>query len=172
MSSRLTSIAIGFLGLINMGCSIAMALNGHQEPNFDAFQVGSSRKQVEIQLGTPVSSKILDEGKKEDTYKYEIGNSPNGARATLYFYYDLATIGLAEPIFSLIEVFQGHDEYSYVTYNPDDLVVAINGYSPPPLSPEMKAAQEAQEQYKKKPATSDLSTAPASSPNTSPPASP
>lgn len=172
MSSKLTSIAIGFLGLINMGCSIAMALNGHQEPNFDAFEVGSSRKQVEIQLGTPVSSKILEEGKKEDTYKYEMGNSPNGGRATLYFYYDLATIGLAEPIFSLIEVFQGHDEYSYVTYSHDDRVVAINGYRPPPLAQEMKAAQEAQEQYKKKPATSDLSTTPAPSPNASPPASP
>ena len=172
MSNKLTSIVIGFIGLANMGCSVAMALNGHQEPSFEAFDVGSSRKQVEIQLGTPVSSKMLEEGKKEDTYKYEIGNSPNGARATLYFYYDLATIGLAEPIFSLIEVFQGHDEYSYVTYSPDDRVVAISGYSPPPLSQEMKAAQEAQEQYKKKPATSDLSTAPASLPNASPPPSP
>ena len=101
-----------------------------------------------------------------------MGNSPNGARATVYFYYDLATIGLAEPIFSLIEIFQGHDEYSYVVYSPDDRVVAISGYRPPPLSSEMKAAQEAQEQYKKKPATSDLSGAPALSPNVPPPTSP
>jgi hypothetical protein len=149
-----------------------MALNGHPEPNFDAFEVGSSRKQAEIQLGIPVSSKLLEEGKKEDTYKYEIGNSPNGARATLYFYYDLLTIGLAEPILSLIEVFQGHEEYSYITYSSDDRVVAINGYRPPPLSPEMKAAQEAQEQYKKKSVTNDPSTTPASSPNASPPTSP
>jgi hypothetical protein len=149
-----------------------MALNGHQEPIFDAFEVGSSRKQVEIQLGTPVSSKMLEEGKKEDTYKYEMGNSPNGARATAYFYYDLLTFGLAEPILSLIEVFQGHDEYSYVVYSPDDRVMVINGYRPPPPSPEMKAAIEAQEQYKKRPATSDLSTTPASSSTASPPTSP
>ena len=173
MGNKLTSLVMmGFIGLANVGCSVAMALNGHQEPVFDAFEVGSSRKQVEIQLGTPVSSKMLEEGKKEDTYKYEMGNSPNGARATLYFYYDLATIGLAEPIFSLIEVFQGHDEYSYVVYSSDDRVEAISGYRPPPLSPEMKAAQEAQEQYKKRPATSNLSTAPAPSPDTSPPTSP
>lgn len=172
MSNKLTFIVIGFIGLANVGCSVAMALNGHQEPIFDAFEVGSSRKQVEIQLGTPISSKMLEEGKKEDTYKYEMGNSPNGARATLNFYIDLATIGLAEPILSLIEIFQGHDEYSYVVYSPDDRVVAISGYRPPPLSPEMKAAQEAQEQYKKNPATSDLSTAPASSPNASPATSP
>ncbi|NOS82288.1 MAG: hypothetical protein HOP32_11980 [Nitrospira sp.] len=172
MNNKLASIAIGFIGLLNMGCSIAMALNGHQEPAFDAFEVGSSRKQVEIQLGTPVSSKMLKDGTKEDTYKYEIGNSPNGARATLYFYYDLATIGLAEPIFSLIELFQGHDEYSYVVYNHDDRVMAISGYRPPPISPEIKAAQEAQEQYKKKPATSDFSNTPAPSPDASPPTSP
>jgi hypothetical protein len=172
MSNKLTAIVIGFIGLANVGCSIAMALNGHQEPIFDAFEVGSSRKQVEIQLGTPVSSKMLEEGKKEDTYKYEIGNSPNGGRATLNFYIDLATIGLAEPILSLIEVFQGHDEYSYIVYTPDDRVVAISGYRPPPPSPEMKAAIEAQEQYKKKPANSDLSTTPASSSYASPPTSP
>jgi hypothetical protein len=96
------------------GCSVAMALHGKQEPNFEAFEEGSSRKQVEIQLGTPAFEKVLDDGKKEDTYQYELGNSPNGARATLYFYYDLATIGLAEPIFSLIELFQGHKEESRI----------------------------------------------------------
>ncbi len=172
MSNKLTSIVIGLIGLANVGCSVAMALNGHQEPNFDAFEVGSSRKQVEIQLGIPISTKMLEEGKKEDTYKYEMGNSPNGARATAYFYYDLATIGLAEPIFSLIEIFQGHDEYSYITYSLDDRVVAISGYRPPPLSPEVKASIEAQEQYKKKSATSDLATPPASSSSASSPTSP
>ena len=74
-------------------------------------------KQVEIQLGTPVATKSMEDGKKEDTYRFEMGNSPNGARATLYFYYDLITIALAEPIFSLIEVFQGHTEESRVTYD-------------------------------------------------------
>ena len=172
MCNKLTLMVIGLIGLANVGCSIAMALNGQQEPNFDAFEVGSSRKQVEIQLGTPVSSKLLEEGKKEDTYKYEMGNSPNGGRATLNFYIDLATIGLAEPILSLIEVFQGHDEYSYIVYSPDDRVLAISGYRPPPPSPEMKAAQEAQEQYKKKPVISDLSATPTSSPNIPRPASP
>lgn len=168
MSNKLPSIVVMvFIGLANMGCSIAMALNGHQEPNFDAFEVGSSRKQVEIQLGTPVSSTMIEEGKKEDTYKYEMGNSPNGARATAYFYYDLVTIGLAEPILSLIEVFQGHDEYSHVVYSPDDRVVRISGYRPPPPTPEMKAAQEEQAKYARKQPTTktDLpSSAPASPP--------
>jgi len=49
------------------GCSVAMALSGTPEPNFEAFEVGSSRKQVEIQLGSPIASQQLDGGKKEDT---------------------------------------------------------------------------------------------------------
>lgn len=146
-------VAVIFLLIPLTGCSVAMALNGHPEPNFDAFELGSTRKQAEIQLGTPISSKLLDSGNTEDTYKYEVGNSPNGARATLYFYYDLATIGLAEPIFSLIEVFQGHDEETQIIYSPDDHVLEISGYRPPPPSPELKAAQEAQQQLIKRPAT-------------------
>jgi hypothetical protein len=136
------------------GCSVAMALHGKQEPNFEAFEEGSSRKQVEIQLGTPVFEKVLGDAKKEDTYQYEIGNSPNGARATLYFYYDLATIGLAEPIFSLIELFQGHKEESRIIYDAQDRVISIQGYKPLQPAPELKAAMEEQAKYKKTPVIS------------------
>ena len=94
----------------------------------------------------------LADGAKEDTYKYEMGNSPNGARATLYFYYDLGTIGLAEPVFTLIELLQGHDEVSKIVYSSDDRVLDIKGYIPVPPSPELKAAQEAQAQHAKRPA--------------------
>jgi hypothetical protein len=139
------------LGPLLSGCSIAMALHGSQEPNFEAFEMGSPRKQVEIQLGAPVSTTSLEDGKTEDTYRFEMGNSPNGARATIYFYYDLVTIGLAEPIFSLIEIFQGHTEESRITYDAEDRVVGIQGYTPPQPAPTLKAATEAQEQYKKKP---------------------
>ena len=148
-------LSLACLGPLVSGCSIAMALHGKQEPNFEAFEVGSPRKQVEIQLGTPVSTKSTEDGGKEDTYQFELGNSPNGARATLYFYYDLATIGLAEPIFSLIEVFQGHTEESRITYDAEDRVVSIQGYTPPQAAPTLKAAMEAQEQYKKKPVTTE-----------------
>ncbi len=137
--------------LILSGCSIAMALHGHPEPNFEAFEVGSTRKQAELQLGIPTSTKALEAGKKEDTYKYEMGNSPNGARATLYFYYDLATLGFAEPIFSIIEVFQGHDEETRIVYSIDDHILEIKGFRPPPSSLELKAAQVAQQQHVKPP---------------------
>ena len=135
------------------GCSIAMALNGHPEPNFEAFEVGSTRKQVEIQLGIPVSSVARSDGQREDTYRYEMENSPNGARATLYFYYDSVFLGLSDPVFTMIEAFQGHKEESRIVYSVDEWVVEIQGYRPPPPSPELKAAREAQEQYTKRPST-------------------
>ena len=164
MSWNTIHLHAGIASLLMLsGCSVAMALHGNQEPNFEAFEVGSTRKQVEIQLGTPLSTTSLTDGTKEDTYKYEMGNSPNGARATLYFYYDLGTIGLAEPIFTLIELFQGHDQVSNIVYSPDDHVLDIKGYIPAPPSPELKAAQEAQEQHTKRPAiAAEPSSAPAS----------
>lgn len=149
--------------LMLSGCSVAMALHGNQEPNFDAFEVGSTRKQVEIQFGTPLSTTARTDGTKEDTYKYEMGNSPNGARATLYLYYDVFTLGLAEVIFTPIELFQGHDEETKIAYSSDDRVLDITGYIPPPPAPELKAALEAQAQHTKRPAlVGEPSSAPAS----------
>ena len=148
--------------LMLCGCSVAMALHGNPEPNFDAFEVGSTRKQVEIQLGTPLSTTSRTDGTKEDIYKYEMGNSPNGARATLYFYYDVFTFGLAEVIFTPIELLQGHDEETKIVYSSDDRVLDIAGYTPAPPSPELKAALEAQAQHTKRPAiAAEPSSAPA-----------
>jgi hypothetical protein len=164
MSWKTIHLQAGIASLLMLsGCSIAMALHGNPEPNFEAFEVGSTRKQVEIQLGTPASTTSLTDGTKEDTYKYEMGNSPNGARATLYFYYDLFTIGLAEVIFTPIELFQGHDEETKIVYSSDDRVLDIKGYTPAPPSPELKAALEAQAQHTKRPATAaEPPSAPAS----------
>ena len=153
MSRNTIYLYSGIASLLMLsGCSIAMALHGNQEPNFEAFEVGSTRKQVEIQLGTPASTTTLADGTKEDTYQYEMGNSPNGARATLYFWYDLGTFGLAEPVFTLVELLQGHDEVTKIVYSPDDRVREIKGYTPPTPEPELKAAQEAQAQYTRRPA--------------------
>jgi hypothetical protein len=77
-------------------------------------------------------------------------------------YYDIFTLGLAEVIFTPIELFQGHDEVTKVVYGSDDRVLDIKGYIPPPPSPEMKAALEAQAQHTKRPAAvTEPSSAPA-----------
>lgn len=138
-----------YMCLMLTGCSIAMAMSGNPEPNFDAFDIGSTRKQVESQLGSSDSSRSLDNGRQEDTYHYEMGNSPNGARAWMNFYIDLGTLFLWEFPGTIIEAMQGHDEASYIVYGPDDRVIEIKGYRPPPPSTELEAAREAQRQQRR-----------------------
>jgi hypothetical protein len=133
--------------MVLSGCSIAMALSGNKQPNFDYIVVGAPRNQVEVELGHPTATNELTDGKQEATYKYEMGNSPNTGRAWVNFYVDLATIGLAEPILSIIELLQGHDEETRIVYGPANKVLEIQGYTPPPISKVVIESEEAQEKY-------------------------
>ena len=156
----LTTVCGLYAALVLSGCSIGMALSGEKQPNFDYIAVGAPRNQVEAELGHPAATNESTEGKQEATYKYEMGNSPNTGRAWVNFYVDLATIGLAEPILTIIELLQGHDEETRIVYGPDNKILEIHGYTPPPVSkvvikaepPSSKAkavieAEELQEQY-------------------------
>jgi hypothetical protein len=148
MPNTISSLALSvFLCLPLAGCSVAMALSGTPEPNFDAFEIGSPRKQVEIQLGIPATTQPLDQGKRLDIYRYEIGNSPNGHRALMNLYIDLATIGIWELPGTIIEATMGKTEESRIIYGPDDRVLEIHGYRPPPPSPELQKAIQAQDTY-------------------------
>jgi Curli production assembly/transport component CsgG len=145
----LSSAVSLFLPFVLSGCSIAMALHGHPEPNFDNIHVGATNEDVELEFGKPVSSRPLESGNREDTFKYEMSNSPNPGRATMYGYIDLATIGLAEPILTLIELFQGHDEETTVVYDSHNRVIDLVGYRPPPPSPALTTAEDSQRRYTK-----------------------
>lgn len=146
MKSALVVLAAGSSALLALaGCSVAMALNGNPEPNFKAFEVGSSRQQVEIQLGKPVVSQPLGEGKKKDSYRFEIGNSPNGHRAMMNLYIDLATLGIWELPGTIVEAMMGHEEETRIIYDANDRVLAIEGYTPPQPAGTLKEAIEAQE---------------------------
>lgn len=140
----------GLYAVFLSGCSIAMALNGNKEPNFEHITVGAPKEEIDFEFNQPGTSKDLGDGKREVTYKYEMGDSPNPARATVNGYIDLATIGLAEPILTLIEWLQGHDEETRIVYDPDNKALEVLGYTPPPLPAEMKVAQEEQEKYIRK----------------------
>ena len=143
----LTAVSGLYATFVLAGCSIAMALIGNKQPNFDYIVVGAPRNQVEAEFGHPTSTKESADGKQEATYKYEMGNSPNTGRAWVNFYIDLATIGLAEPILSIIELLQGHDEETQIVYGPDNKALEIHGYTPPPVSKVVLDAEEAQEKY-------------------------
>ena len=144
-TAREVAIVGLYVPLAFAGCSVVMALNGNHEPNFKAFEVGSSRQQVEIQLGKPVASQPIAEGKKKDTYRFEMGNSPNGHRALMNLYIDFYTLGIWEIIGTIVEARMGHDEETQITYDTNDRVLAIEGYTPPEPTGVLKEAIEAQE---------------------------
>ncbi len=151
--SRLLFVAliIGWLFTLS-GCSIAMALNGHPEPNFDSLQPGATREEVEREFGKAAAVQQLEGGKHEDTYKYEMGNTSNPGRAAVYGYAYLTIIGiLGEPIYTLIEALQGHDEETKVVYGRDDRVLEVSGYRPPPPSQVVLTAEDAQRKYTRPP---------------------
>ncbi|MDD1762994.1 MAG: hypothetical protein LUQ59_12255 [Methanothrix sp.] len=148
MALKIATTICGLYALLILsGCSIAMALSGQKEPNFDYITVGAPRNQVEAEFGHPAAANALADGKQESTYKYEMSNSPNSGRAWVNFYIDLATFGLAEPILTVIELIQPHDEETRIVYGQDNKVFEIHGYTPPPISKVVIEAEESQEKY-------------------------
>jgi hypothetical protein len=148
MTFRILTTVFGLYAILFLsGCSIGMALSGNKQPNFDHIVVGTPRNQVEAEFGHPVATNPLTDGKQEASYKYEMGNSPNTGRAWVNFYVDLATIGLAEPILTIIELLQGHDEETKIVYGPDNKILEIHGYIPPPISKVVIESEESQEKF-------------------------
>jgi hypothetical protein len=149
MALRIATTVCGLYAIsVLSGCSIGMALSGNKQPNFDYIVVGAPRNQVEAELGHPIATNSLTDGKQEASYKYEMGNSPNTGRAWVYGYAWLSIIGiLGEPIYSLIELNMGHDEETRIVYGPDNKILEIHGYTPPPISKMVIETEEAQEKY-------------------------
>jgi hypothetical protein len=128
---------------------MVMATHGHPEPNFDKIKIGATRAVIEQEFGTPIASHQSEDGTQRDTYKYEMGNSPNPGRATVYLYAYLTIIGiLGEPIYSLVELMQGHDEETTVIYGPDNSALMISGYEPLPPSVALQASEQVQAAYR------------------------
>lgn len=142
------------------GCSIAMAMIGDKEPDFEHIKVGATKEEIDFEFNQPGTPKDIGDGTTEVTYKYSMGNSPNAARAAIYGYYDLATLGFAEPVFTVIELFVGHKEETHIVYGADNRALRISGYTPPPLSAEEKAALAEQDKYVRKRPASRLNQTP------------
>lgn len=112
------------------GCSIVMALSGHKDPNLSAFHVGSTKEEVEFQLGPPKETYPTDYGARTDFYEYEVNNEPSGARAVMYLIYDVFTFGISEVVFTAAELMTGEKKRLPVYYGADGRVAGINETAP------------------------------------------
>jgi hypothetical protein len=117
--------AIVVVGLVSAG-SVGMALSGNEEPDLGAIKVGTSRGEVQMQLGSPKHSLTLDDGRRTDLYEYEIGNEPSAGRAIGHGAMDVLTFGLWEVVGAPIEGVQGERYQATITYDRDDKVLDIH----------------------------------------------
>jgi len=114
------------LFLINTGCSVGMAMSGKEAPNLGMVQVGASRGEIELTLGSPGKTVTLKDGNRMDVYEYEIGNEPSPGRAAGHAVMDLLTLGLWEIVGTPVEAIQGDKRKLNITYDKNDIVLSIN----------------------------------------------
>jgi hypothetical protein len=107
------------------GCSVGMALSGNENPDLGAVKVGSTRGEVEMQLGSPVRSSSGENGTRIDIYEYEIGNEPSAGRAVAHGLADVLTLGLWEIAGTPIEAVQGETYQATVSYDDQERVIEI-----------------------------------------------
>ena len=127
MKSRIVPLSVSALlvaGVLS-GCSVGMALSGEENPDLSVVKLGASRGEVELQLGSPISTESAADGHRIDTYEYEIGNEPSPGRAVAHGVADVLTLGLWEIIGTPIEAVQGETYFTEITYDADDKVTNI-----------------------------------------------
>ena len=117
---RVLSIMLTLAAL--SGCSVGMAMSGSENPDLSQVRVGSTRGEVEVQLGSPQRSTINDDGTRVDIYQYEIGNEPSAGRAIGHGVMDVLTLGIWEIVGTPIEGFQGEKFNLTVVYDEKDRV--------------------------------------------------
>jgi hypothetical protein len=107
-------------------CSVGMALSGKKSPELGAIRVGSTRGEVELQLGPPIKSVTTEDKRRVDIYEYEVGNDHSAGRAIGHGVLDVFTLGLWEVVGTPVEGFTGNTYSMTITYDASDRVVSIN----------------------------------------------
>ncbi len=120
------NLLFGCALLLLTGCSVGMALSGDHAPDLSAVKIGAARGEVELQLGDPVRSSTLPDGRQSATYEFVMGNTPSAGRAIGHGAMDVVTFGLWEIVGTPIEAVQGEQRRIVLTYDKDGRVAAIH----------------------------------------------
>jgi hypothetical protein len=118
------AFAAAAAGLLS-GCSVGMALSGSPNPDLGAVKTGASRGEIEMHLGSPISSTMIEGGHRADLYQYEIGNEPSAGRAAGHAVMDVLTLCLWEIVGTPIEGVQGEKYTATIEYDENDKVVDL-----------------------------------------------
>jgi hypothetical protein len=107
------------------GCSVGMALSGSPNPDLGAVKTGASRGEIEMHLGSPISSTMIEGGHRADLYQYEIGNEPSAGRAAGHAVMDVLTLCLWEIVGTPVEAVQGDKYTATIEYDENNKVVDL-----------------------------------------------
>jgi hypothetical protein len=118
------AFAVAAVGILS-GCSAGMALSGSPNPDLGAVKTGASRGEIEMHLGSPISSTMIEGGHRADIYAYEIGNEPSAGRAAGHAVMDVLTLCLWEIVGTPIEGVQGEKYTATIEYDQNDKVVDL-----------------------------------------------
>lgn len=102
-------------------CSVGMAASGGDNPNVAVLSEGSTRLEIERELGKPTRSRQLDDGSLECLYEYEVGDEPSVGRAAGHAVLDILTIGLWEIAGTPTELSMGDRFELLVVYDSNDV---------------------------------------------------
>jgi hypothetical protein len=119
-----TGLAAAAAALLS-GCSVGMALSGSQNPDLGAIRTGATRGEIELHLGSPIRSTLLEGGRRADVYQYEVGNEPSAGRAAGHAAMDVLTLGIWEIVGTPIEGVQGEKYTATIVYDESDRVVDL-----------------------------------------------
>ncbi len=117
------------------GCSVGMAVSGSEDPNLAVCKAGSTRLDIERELGTPRDTAILEDGSLECVYEYEIGNEPSPGRAIMHGGLDVLTLGLWEIVGTPVEAAQGTKYEMTVVYGTDGVARSVKTKKVSPAPP-------------------------------------
>ena len=109
---------------LSSGCSVGLALHGHEEPNMQALQHGQKRDVVILNLGNPEKTYVGDDGQTIDEFVLHFGNEPSVGRAAFHGAMDVLTLGGWELVGTPIEAFAGEKRRVTVMYV-DDRVASV-----------------------------------------------
>lgn len=118
--------ALAAISITLSGCSVGMALSGKKDPDLSVIKPGANRSVVELQLGSPIKTATLENGKTSAVYEYEMGNEPSAGRAVAHGAMDVLTFGIWEVVGTPIEIINGDKYQLTVTYNVDDKVSHVS----------------------------------------------
>ncbi len=116
---------------LSTGCSVYLAMQGKEEPDIARVEVGSTRGQIELELGDPVAARPNSEGGTSDTYVYVTGDEKSAVRAVLHGAMDVITLCIWEVVGTPIELAQGDRKALEIDYDANDYAMSIRKVTPP-----------------------------------------